>query len=372
MKIAFVLQTLGWGGAARAATNLAGSLIMSGHTVTIVTMQTAESIPYALHPKINIINSGLAQNSTTPFSSLRNTWSRIQYLRKLSVKEDLDVVVGLSYTANVLVALACLGLSVCSVGSERSHPEQKKIPLIWKYLCKVLYSQLDLLVALTVETKTWLENNTYVKNVTVIPNGITLPMEDGESIDRFERYDPARKYLISTGRIIDTKQLDQFVSAYAELADEFTEWDCIILGEGPKYQELSEYIETLGLGSRIIMPGAVGNIGYWLNKADIYISTSSLEGFPNGLLEGMAHGLAAISYDCRTGPSDLIIDQETGYLIELNNLDSLGSHLRRLMSDCELRQSFGTAARQDIKNRFGMHQVVRMWEGQLNSMLDVT
>ena len=68
-----------------------------------------------------------------------------------------------------------------------------------------------------------------------------------------------------------------------------------------------------GVGGRVLFPGSVGNIADWYDRADIFVLSSYTEGFPNVLLEAMAHGLAVASFDCDTGLRDLITMEKAGF-----------------------------------------------------------
>ena len=66
------------------------------------------------------------------------------------------------------------------------------------------------------------------------------------------------------------------------------------------------------------MPGRVGNVGDWYASADLYVLTSRFEGLSNTLLESMASGLAAVCFDCDTGPREVVRDGVDGVLVRPN------------------------------------------------------
>jgi len=95
--------------------------------------------------------------------------------------------------------------------------------------------------------------------------------------------------------------------------------------------------------------------------------TSKYEGFPNSLLEAMAHGAAAVSYDCPTGPSEMLDDEVNGYLISPNNKDSLSSKLGKLIASKQLRMEFSSAAIESSKY-FLIENVVSLWLKELENI----
>jgi glycosyltransferase involved in cell wall biosynthesis len=89
---------------------------------------------------------------------------------------------------------------------------------------------------------------------------------------------------------------------------------------------------------------------------------SLFEGFPNALLEAMAHGCTVVSFDCETGPSDIIRDGVDGLLVrEVGDVDALTAALERLLCDDQLR---GALAKQAIAvcDRYSSESIMRMWD----------
>ena len=125
---------------------------------------------------------------------------------------------------------------------------------------------------------------------------------------------------------------------------------------------LQQVATKAGLAGRIHLPGRVGNVGDWYARADLYAMTSRFEGFPNTLLEAMAAAVPAVSFDCTTGPSDLIRHGHDGYLVPpTGGTDTLAEHLADLMSDPTKRHAFGARAA-DVRHLFSMASVGEEWD----------
>ena len=108
--------------------------------------------------------------------------------------------------------------------------------------------------------------------------------------------------LLSVGRLTKQKGFDQLISHFATLARSHANWDLIILGEGEERTALEAQIADADLTQRIKLPGRVNNVSEWYADADLFVMSSRFEGSPNVLLEAMAHGVPAVSFDCPTGP----------------------------------------------------------------------
>src|SRR5699024_9210774 len=105
----------------------------------------------------------------------------------------------------------------------------------------------------------------------------------------------------------------------------------------------------LEMDDQVELPGTVSDIGSYYRKSKIFAFTSSSEGFPNVIGEAMSAELPVIAYDCVAGPSDLVSDGETGFLINLFDDTAYAERLELLMENSDLRMQMGRQAQKKIK-----------------------
>ena len=145
--------------------------------------------------------------------------------------------------------------------------------------------------------------------------------------------------------------------------DNLTQWQLIIVGDGVLKKELESKIKALNLQESVILKPFTKQIEKEYLNASIYAMTSHFEGFPMVLLESASYGLAPISFDIKTGPSDIIADEKSGFLVEDNDLQGYADKLMLLMRDENLRQNFGTKAKQVVSGKFSKEVVMKEWQG---------
>jgi glycosyltransferase involved in cell wall biosynthesis len=170
-----------------------------------------------------------------------------------------------------------------------------------------------------------------------------------------------RHLLLAVGRLEAQKGFDWLEDAFINLAKRYPDWDLVILGDGPQHATLQDQARAAGLEKRIFLPGRGGNVGEWYERADLYVTSSRFEGFPNTLAEAMAYGLPAVSFDCDTGPRDIIRHEVDGLLVPPGDVAALTAALDQLMGDADLRQRFAERA-VEARDRFSMERIAGMWE----------
>lgn len=94
--------------------------------------------------------------------------------------------------------------------------------------------------------------------------------------------------------------------------------------------------------------------------------TSLVEGFPNTLTEAMAHGVPAVSFDCDTGPRDIIRHGIDGLLVSPGDTGALTRELGRLMGDDELRGRLALHA-PEVRERFSLQRILSLWDEVMNA-----
>src|SRR5262249_49574942 len=127
--------------------------------------------------------------------------------------------------------------------------------------------------------------------------------------------------LVTVGRLIGRKANNQLLLMMSELPEK--DIRLLILGSGPEEVPLKEEAEKRRLGKRVSFLGQVSESDKFaiLSTSDIYVSTSQHEGFGLVYLEAMASGLPIICYN-HGGQADFLKDEENGYLVPLNELNT--------------------------------------------------
>ncbi|WP_018140862.1 glycosyltransferase family 4 protein [Thioalkalivibrio sp. ALJ7] len=368
MKIFFYIQSLTGGGAERVTAALARHLVAQGHDVGVVTLASAEGDFYPLDDRVRRVSLDLV-GVNRGMGKLTANYRRWRALHRALKAEQPDVVVAMMTTSIVLAILAAVGLPVRVYGSERNYPGRKTTGRPWGVLRRLVYRLAAGHIAQTREAAVWLERHTGARNVHVIPNPVIWPIPSfSPEVATESVVSRERKVILAVGSKPEQKGFDLLVRAFSTLAKDWPEWDLVILGVdagssaacggGAVVERLAE---QSGIPERLHLPGRVGNVMEWYERADIFVLSSRYEGFPNVLLEAMAAGCPCIAFDCDTGPRDIIEDGANGLLVPAEDVEKLRDRMAGLMANVAMRTELGGQAVQ-VRKAFSEERIMALWQ----------
>lgn len=359
LKVVFLVSSLGAGGAERVAITLCNEWARRGYVVTLVaTFSGGNAAPYySVCDAIDVIS--LASLVDSREKTITSSLQRLFVLRRIITRTQADVVVSFLPNVNIAAIVATSFIGVPVVISERRDPVSQPGSWIWELACATFYRYAD---AVVVQTSSVKESVSHVysplKRVICIPN----PLPQG--IAQYTRTDKKRirRVLLSVGRLVETKQVEHSVMAFASLAKRHGDWDLHVYGDGPMHTELAALVTELGLHERVLLMGNTTEPWNAMVNADAFVMTSRCEGFPNALLEAMSVGLPCVVYDCPSGPREISGGGTNALLIPLNDRASLAEGLERLFKDASFRHDLGARAKASVMARYDLYSVLREWD----------
>jgi glycosyltransferase involved in cell wall biosynthesis len=199
------------------------------------------------------------------------------------------------------------------------------------------YPHLDAMVVLTEtdrrEYQRALEGRGRVE---AIPNAVPTPSGPPSDV--------SNPVVIAAGRFTRQKGFDLLIPAFARVAREEPGWSLRICGRGPLGSALRHEVIESEASNSIYFPGLVSDMPRQMERASIFVLSSRWEGFPMVLIEAMSKGLPVVSFDCPTGPADIVEDGVNGFLVPKGDTDGLAAAILELVRDESKRRRFGAAA----------------------------
>lgn len=161
--------------------------------------------------------------------------------------------------------------------------------------------------------------------------------------------------IISTARLDKIKRLDRLIEAFAYLAQQRQDIQLILVGIGPKYDELRSMVDSLDadIQKRIKFLGFQNDIAPILQASDIYVLPSDSEGFGLACLEAMSSGLIPVVTTCG-GVVEMIRDGWSGFLVEKSTKGIIDGIKKALSLTNEERKEISQNARKSIIENFNL------------------
>lgn len=349
MKIVFVNPSLKFGGSERVIALLANHFFSLGHVVTIVTTDREEESFFYLEPGIKRIGI-LKSLPKSPFLSLYRKMMALKFLRKTILGEKPDIVYSFQEVNSIYTMISLIGVNLYTVIAVRNHPAYKKLSFFQSLLRKLFYKKANEIVVQTKAIEEWFKEHLDIQS-TVIANPVN---KENKKRDNSEV-----KVIYACGRLVPQKGFSDLIRIFHELHNH-KDWKLKILGDGKQKEFLSKQISDLDLEGTVILEGAVDAPLEYYKEGGVFAFTSEFEGFPNSLCEAMASGMAVVSYDCPSGPSDLIVDGKNGFLVPQGDEGTFKEKLKLLISDEALRMKLGKEAKK-IRETLAIEKIAQQW-----------
>lgn len=225
-------------------------------------------------------------------------------------------------------------------------------PKIRKKVLKI-FPLLRMVIVLTNSEKNRYEN-IGCRDVIVIPNAYTYwPNQQAQLIN---------KNVLCIGHFNLQKRKDLLLRAWAKISPLFPDWKLIMVGDGELLNDALEIIKKLYLEKTVEIVKPTRNVAKYYYEASIFVLSSEYEALPMVLIEAKTFGVPCVSFDIESGPIDIIVDGQDGYLACFPNIDDLADKLLRLIEDESKRQEFGKNARNDSFIRFSPEKIYDLWD----------
>lgn len=330
-KILIVTTSLKNGGAERFVVNLSNLLSSLQYEVHIVTI--TNGIDYDI--SVEVLNLGIIkENHHFFYGKIKSFIVFNNYLKK----NKFDFIIDNRTRTRSLVEIIYLFFlysrirvvyMVHSAKIENYFPANK-------WVRKIIYRRIYTIVSVSEKIAKKIKDRYTFKSDTIY-NSVSIPEIHEESHVSLSLLE---KFILFYGRLEnEVKNFDLLIEAYQQSRLKAKNIKLMILGDGKDKDYIVNKIDRLGLSSEILCLPKQVNPFFIVEKAIFTVLTSKYEGFPSVLVESLALGVPVVSVDCESGPSEIIINEFNGLLVENNNVESLCLAMNRMVEDNILYQN---------------------------------
>lgn len=194
------------------------------------------------------------------------------------------------------------------------------------------------------------------RKIDVIPLAVEIPPaispERRVELRKEMAGDPERIIVITVGRLTQQKSYHHLIRAFELLKNKHPEASLVFVGSGKLLEDLQSQARSAGLADRVNFLGPRVDVPDLLDASDLYVNSSLWEGLPCTILEGMAAGLPVVATD--VGDSARAVTKEAGLIVPPAQPELLSEALSSLLSQAELRQQMGVAAKVHVSRKYAL------------------
>lgn len=368
MNIAFCLESsFNSGGMERMLSVIANALCANYDITVITAFNSGRPDFFGFEDGVRRVDLGIVRDDFVPKSLRQEYKARLErYL--VDNPQDVTISLGsLEYfflpalkdgSKKVLWFHFALNYDVMTCHMSRFRFVNRLVGTLKTYRRFWITRRYDHVVCLSKEDlKRW---RRHISNVSQIYNPIT--------ITKTKEPDYSSKRVIAVGRLDGQKGFDLLIEAWKLEHERFPDWSLDIYGEGDLREPLQRQIDDLGLSGSIVLRGRTQNISQEYARHSIMVLSSRFEGFGLVLCEASACGIPQVSFNCESGPSEIIEDHKSGILVKrVGDIHGLASALGELMSSEDVRRRMGQYAEQ-LSHRFDLTEIVSQWHELLSGI----
>lgn len=274
--------------------------------------------------------------------------------------------------SNPLLEYEYLWQSISSLRDDTIKEKFKRIArcILYKKIKKRLWNSLishytyirdnsDAVVILSEHYKTALKklNIQIEKKCHVIPNPNTY--------NNVDNLPDKQNEILYVGRLDKNKNIFRLLKIWEKLCNQYNNWHLSIVGDGPEKHNLIKYTTSKDI-KNVTFYGFQDPQKYYI-RASIICLTSTFEGFPMMLSEGMQFGCVPISFRSFDAITDIIIPTKTGELVTPFKIKEYRDKLDNLIKNETYRKQLSANAFNYIK-KFNLETTIKLWNSTFSQI----
>lgn len=344
-KLSLFIYSMAGGGAERVVSNLLPALVKN-YEVHLVLMN--DTIVYEIPKEVKIHyieKSRPFENGIWKFLKLSNLALRY---RDLCNKLKIDVhFVWMNRPCFIAAIAKFFDLKGKMIFNECSTPSilysKRNIrSKVGKFLIRRLYPKADFIMPNSLGNLRDLEKNFKIPRtkMDVLYNAVDL-----EKIEILSKKEISIKkpFFLSVGRLDSGKNFELLIRAYSKLKN--CDKDLVILGDGVLKDYLTNLIVELKLTKKVHLLGFDSNPYKYMSKCYAFVFVSKFEGFSNVLIEALACERFVISSDHPSGASELLGENDWGFLIPVNDEKQTMLIMQTALNEPQIVKSYENRAK---------------------------
>ncbi len=173
----------------------------------------------------------------------------------------------------------------------------------------------------------------------------------------------------SLGNIRPAKAYEVLIEAGAKLIERYPQVQFIIAGDRKKslMAQLQQQLQQLNIENYFHFIGFINNSAEFLAEMDLFVLSSSSEGFSISTIEAMATGLPVVVTRCG-GPEEIVTADKNAVMVEVNNPEKLAEGISRVIDNPDFSQAIATNAKKHVEETFSLEKMLQNYNRVYNKV----
>ena len=364
MKLLIVLPHLRGGGAQRVAVNLINHLDRD-ISLNLFLINNDGFLINFIEKDIQIFTSKAKKTKNALFE-LKKIIDQHNYDAIFTMKDYLGFLVCITVAMTKSKPPIIYREVIHKSASDSCEIKNNIIRNIWYYIERFVYKKVNKIIVPSYSMKLDLKLNYKISEtkIKVINNPVDI-----KKIIYLAKQDVDHPWFTSTvplvigmGRLTGQKGFYELIKAVKLVNDKNIILRLVIIGVGEEKPRLKIVVDELQLNDRVDFLGAQENPYKFIARADMFVSSSFYEGFPNALLEAMACDTVIISTDCLSGPAEIINNYENGILVPVGDVEKIAEEIANLIENPQLAEHLSTAAKKTVLEKYAANVVAKEYQ----------
>lgn len=357
-NIVFLTYSLGFGGAEKMLTYIAGKLADRDHDCTIINLN---GVPDYVNEHKQVVSENVRLYDVEKPVGQNVRKYHVKKVMEIAKEVKADVIIGFTEMPNVYAKVAGFLCGIPSIMSERGDPERTNGKRGIKNKITVFIQNRSKGGVFQTDGARQFFGRGLRKRGIVIPNPIFIKGEIPEV-----KWEDREKSVVSVGRLDnEQKRYDVMLDAFKLFSTQHPEYILKLYGKGADEEQIKQWVLERELVDKVKFMGLTTQPMQDIAKDGMFLITSDYEGISNSLLEAMAVGLPCVSTDHTPGGARLLIQNgENGLLAPIEDAQGLADAMCKFADDQELAKKCGEEAKKVIE-RFDPEKIIDMWENYI-------
>jgi glycosyltransferase involved in cell wall biosynthesis len=365
VNILQLISSAGYYGAENLVVNLAKSLDKMGHRSTFGLFSNTH------RPENDVaeIAKGHGLAVETIVCKGRMDWNAVRAISACVKKHEIDVVHTHGYKADAYALAAARRIRTPLVATCHNWLQHTASLRVYQLLDVLCLRHFDMAVAVSADVAAILRRSGVpTDRIATIANGIDISVFQAARATLAARFRKGSGLIVGmVGRLEPNKGQEYLLRAAPAILAQFPDTVFLLVGDGPSRGELENLVQQLRIGENVIFLGKRRDMPEVYASMDIFALPSLEEGMPLVILEALAAGKPVVATPVGDIPK-LIRHQETGFLVNPQDVAGLRDAILRLIAQPELRDQLAANGHARVEHHYSSDAMARQYENVYESI----